>query len=116
MSQSPITVTYSLEEILKQINQKLDNLDTKIDSKIDNLDAKFTAKIDKLGEKVEHLTVEVATVKTKIESLENDVKDLKNTQKNQIWSLIALSFTAVIGLSGASATVVIKLFSSSFNT
>ncbi len=30
MSQTPITVTYSLEEVLKQINGKLDKIDTRL--------------------------------------------------------------------------------------
>lgn len=42
MSQSPINVTYSLEEVLKQINQKLDNLDAKFTTKIDNLQKDVT--------------------------------------------------------------------------
>ncbi|MEA5535147.1 hypothetical protein [Crocosphaera sp. XPORK-15E] len=37
MSQTPITVTYSLEEILKEINSKLDKIDEKFEAKFDTL-------------------------------------------------------------------------------
>ncbi|ACK74171.1 hypothetical protein PCC7424_5612 (plasmid) [Gloeothece citriformis PCC 7424] len=63
MSQSPINVTYSLEEVLKQINQKLDNLDTKFTAKIDNLQkdvtdlkigqARLEEKVDGLGKRLD---------------------------------------------------------------
>lgn len=44
MSQTPITVTYSLEEVLSRIERKID----KLDERIDKLDEKFSGKIDKL--------------------------------------------------------------------
>ncbi len=73
MSQTPITVTYSLEEILGQINQKLDNLqkdvtvikievaevkgeikalDTKLTGQIKELDAKLTGQIKEIDAKL----------------------------------------------------------------
>jgi murein lipoprotein len=63
MSQTPITVTYSLEEILKEINGKLDKMDDKFEAKLD----KFEAKLDKLDQKFE----------TKFDSLQKDINDLK---------------------------------------
>jgi prefoldin subunit 5 len=84
MSQSPVTVTYSLEEVLKQINEKL--------------------------EKLNKIEVELAEIKTELKNLKEDVKEIKGSQKAQIWSLIILSFTAVVGLLGTIATVAIRLF------
>ncbi|MDJ0843473.1 MAG: hypothetical protein AB4057_01400 [Crocosphaera sp.] len=49
MSQSPIKVTYPLEDILLQINGKLD----KIEDRFDDLERKFDAKLDKIDEKFE---------------------------------------------------------------
>lgn len=105
MSQTPITVTYSLEEILSRIEGKIDKLDEKLTDKIDKLDEKFTNQIDKLDEKftdqikrldekftekIDKLTVEVATCTTNINNLDKRVEKLEGTQKNQIWTLITL--------------------------
>ncbi|MEA5511303.1 Bdr protein [Crocosphaera sp. UHCC 0190] len=61
MSQTPITVTYSLEEILGQINSKLDKLDDKFEDKFEQLENKVEAKFEQLDDKFE----------TKFEQLEN---------------------------------------------
>ncbi|MCP2728174.1 hypothetical protein [Limnofasciculus baicalensis] len=108
MTQTPITVTYSLEEIFSRIERKIDKLDErftqqidKLDEKIDKLDQKFTQRIDKLDEKIDKLdqkltdkidklTVEVATCTTNLSNLDKRVEKLEGTQKNQIWTLITL--------------------------
>ncbi|MCP2728172.1 hypothetical protein [Limnofasciculus baicalensis] len=101
MSQTPITVTYSLEEILSRIEGKIDKLDEKFTDKIDKLDAKFTDQINKLDakftdqinkldDKIDKLTVEVANCTTNINNLDKRVEKLEGTQKNQIWTLITL--------------------------
>lgn len=41
MTQSPTTVTYSLEEVLGQIVQKLDHLDNKVEALSKKMDTKF---------------------------------------------------------------------------
>ncbi len=71
MSQTPVTVTYSLEEVLGQINQKLEILN--------------------------QIRVELAEVKTEVKGLKEDVKDIKGSQKAQIWTLIGILGTAVVG-------------------
>ena len=48
-----IQVDFDLKEILNQINQKLDNLDSKFEQKLDNLDSKFEQKLDNLDKKFE---------------------------------------------------------------
>ena len=75
MSQTPITVTYSLEEVLSRIERKIDKLDERI---------------DKLDDKIDKLTVEVATCITSINNLEKRVQKIEGTQKNQVWTLITL--------------------------
>ncbi len=75
MSQTPITVTYSLEEVLSRIERKIDKLDERI---------------DKLDDKIDKLTVEVATCITSINNLEKRVEKIEGTQKNQVWTLITL--------------------------
>ncbi|MDJ0660405.1 MAG: hypothetical protein QNJ42_13095 [Crocosphaera sp.] len=54
MSQTPINVTYSLEDVLKEINQKLEKLNDKIDDlQKDMTDVKVG--IARLDEKVDGL-------------------------------------------------------------
>jgi hypothetical protein len=79
MTQTPVTITYSLEEVLKQINQKLDRLQTD----------------------VANIRIGLAKVETKLdietEVIKADLKELKGSQKAQIWTLIAIITTAVGG-------------------
>jgi hypothetical protein len=79
MSQTPVTVTYSLEEVLGQINQKL----------------------DRLQKDVTDIGVRLVKVETKldaeIEVLKTDIKEIKGSQKAQIWTLIGILMTAVGG-------------------
>ncbi len=82
MSQTPITISYSLEEILKQINGKLDKMDEKFDTLEKN--------VNKINERL-------IRVETKLDTLETDVKELKGSTKAQIWTLIGILVTAVGG-------------------
>lgn len=79
MSQTPITVTYSLEEVLGQINQKLDHLQKDV-TEIGVRLVKVETKLD-----------------TEIEVLKTDIKEIKGSQKAQIWTLIGILITAVGG-------------------
>jgi hypothetical protein len=54
--------------------------------------------IEKILGQIDGLKIEVGNIK-------QDVKDIKGSQKAQIWSLIVLAFTAVIGIIGALAKV-----------
>lgn len=82
MSQSPVNVTYSIEEVLKDITQKLEKLDDKVDN----------------------LTVEVVTVKTRLETelpaIKADINTIKSSQIAQIWTLIGILGTALVGTVG----------------
>ncbi len=49
MTQEPITVTYTLEDILKQITEKLDTGLDKIEQKMDKQYTELNQKIDNLG-------------------------------------------------------------------
>ena len=71
-----IQIESDLKEILGQINQKLDNLDDKVDD----------------------INVRLAKVETKLDSAVDDIKELKSTQKSQIWALISILFAAVTGI------------------
>jgi septal ring factor EnvC (AmiA/AmiB activator) len=69
------TVTYSLETIL-----------TRIEGKIDRIDERLT-----------RLEIGQATLTEKVEGMDNRLKSVEGTQKNQVWTLIIL-------LGGAIAT------------
>jgi len=108
MSQSPITVTYSLEEILKQINYKLDKIDEKFETKLDTFQketkTEFStfqketkAEFDKINERLSNLEKSQTKVETRLDSIEIDVKELKGSSKAQIWTLIGILITAVGG-------------------
>ena len=86
MTQTPITVTYTLEEILSRIEGKIDKLDQKLSDRMDKLEGR----IDKLDEKVDKLTVEVGNCTTNLTNLDKRVEKIEGTQKNQVWTLITL--------------------------
>ncbi|MEA5508504.1 hemolysin XhlA family protein [Crocosphaera sp. UHCC 0190] len=77
----PVTVTYSLEEVLKRIEGKLDKMD----------------------ERLTNLEVGQAKITEKVEGIDNRLKAVEGTQKNQVWALILL-------LAGAIATAGARLF------
>ncbi|KYC37377.1 hypothetical protein WA1_48110 [Scytonema hofmannii PCC 7110] len=94
MSQSPITVTYSLEEVLKQINQKLDNLQKDVN------DFRTETKVA-----IESVKGDIKNIDTRLTNLEKTVDEIKvDTKKNTTdladlkgWrSLIAPFFVAVV--------------------
>ncbi len=75
MSNEQSTVTYSVAEILGQINQKLDKMD----------------------ERLTNLEVGQARLEEGQTRLEENVKELKGSSKAQIWTLIGILITAVTG-------------------
>jgi septation ring formation regulator EzrA len=82
MTQSPVTVTYSLEDILARIENKLDNV------KADEV---------KLSEQIKNIEIGLAEVKTEVKGIKEDIKEIKGSQKAQIWTLIGVLGTAVLG-------------------
>ncbi|MGK7932082.1 MAG: coiled-coil domain-containing protein [Microcystaceae cyanobacterium] len=72
----PMTVTYSLEEVLKRIEDKLDKIDEKFEAKfekfetkLDKLDEKFEAKFDKLDERLNTIEVGQGKLEEKVDGL-----------------------------------------------
>lgn len=70
----PSTVTYTTADILKRIEDKLD----KIDSRLTNLE------------------VGQAKLTEKVEGMDNRLKVVEGTQKNQVWALIVLLGGAIV--------------------
>ena len=52
----------------------------------------------KIIEKVEAIDKRLTKVETKLDNAVDDIKELKTSQKAQIWTLIGILFTAVAGL------------------
>ena len=77
-----VTIEQDLKEILGSINQKLDNLQK------DVMDIKIVQA--RLEEKVDSLEKD-------IEGVKEDTKELKGSQKDQIWTLIGILGTALLG-------------------
>lgn len=71
----PLIVETDLKEILTQIDRKLDRLD----------------------ERIGRLEVGQAEMRSDLNTLKEDSKDLKIAQRAQIWTLIGILGTAVIG-------------------
>lgn len=71
----PLIVETDLKEILVQIDRKLDKLD----------------------ERIGRLEIGQAEMRADLNTLKEDSKDLKIAQRAQIWTLIGILGTAVIG-------------------
>lgn len=84
MNQPPITVTYTLEEILGQINQKLDRLDDKFDN----------------------LQKEVSELKGDIKALDAKVEGIGKRLDTQEF----INRSVIVGFILAIAAGVVKLF------
>jgi hypothetical protein len=72
---TPLTVETDIKDILNRMDQKLESL------------------LDSLND----VRVNVATLNTKVDKLEEDVKEIKGSQRAQIWTLIGIISTALLG-------------------
>lgn len=93
MSNTPIQVSYSLEEILTRIEKKLDDFRQETHQQFQETNKK----VDELQKDVTVLKVNMAEVKTEVNSFKEDIKEIKGSQKAQIWTLIGVLSTTVIG-------------------
>ncbi|MGK7875041.1 MAG: hemolysin XhlA family protein [Xenococcaceae cyanobacterium] len=70
-----VTIESDLKEVLDQINQKLNKID----------------------ERLNKLEIGQARLEGDLSAIKEDVKDLKGSQKAQIWTLIGILGTALVG-------------------
>ena len=95
-----IQIESDLKEILERIEKRFDKVDQKfekLDNKIDQLDNKFDSKIEQLDKKINNIDGRLIKVETKLDNAVDDIKEIKGSQKAQIWTLIGILFTAVAG-------------------
>ena len=116
------TVTYSLEAVLtriegkidnlqKDVNQKFDSFQKDVDQKFESLQKDFNQKFDKIDERLNKLEVGQAKLTEKVEGIDNRLKSVEGTQKNQVWTLIILLASAVAyGAAKPTATAGWKVF------
>ncbi|UXE60457.1 MAG: hemolysin XhlA family protein [Woronichinia naegeliana WA131] len=69
-----------LKDVLNKLDQRFDRLDQKL---------------DKIESDLTDLKVDMATVKADLTTVKEEVKDLRGSQRGQIWALIGIIFTAV---------------------
>lgn len=85
MNQEPVTITYSIEDILlrleRNINQRFEQLEQKFDQRFEQIDRRFEQleqKFDKKFEQLEQkLDKKFDELVKKIERLQEDVNDLR---------------------------------------
>lgn len=82
MATTPIQVTRDLSQVLDRIDQRLDKIEQKIDS---------------VQKDVTDLKIGQARLETELTGVKEDIKDIKGSQKAQIWTLIGVLSTAVVG-------------------
>ncbi len=73
MTQPPVTVTYTLEEVLGQLHQKLDRIDTKVDDLRKEVDTQF-----------DHLQADIVEIKMGQIRMEGDMKTLESQFKGDM--------------------------------
>lgn len=72
-----------LKDVLNQLGQRFDRLEQKL---------------DKIESDLTDLKVDMATVKADLTTVKEEVKDLRGSQRAQIWALIGIIFTAVVSV------------------
>ena len=82
MSNTPIQVTTDLKEYLQEFRADLNKMDSKL---------------DKIDERLNKLEVGQARLESDVSTLKEDMKDLKGSTKAQVWTLIGILGTALIG-------------------
>ncbi|MEM8779409.1 MAG: hypothetical protein AAGF26_11165 [Cyanobacteria bacterium P01_G01_bin.49] len=98
-TETPITVTYSLPELLGQINSKLDKMEQNFESKID----KIETKLDTLNNDINDLKVGQAR-------LSEEVKGISKRLDSQEF----INRSVVVGFILAIGTGAVKLFFPNF--
>ncbi|GBF81947.1 hypothetical protein [Aphanothece sacrum] len=89
----PTTVTYSIAEVLKRIEDKLDRMDEKFEGKLDTLQKDVNQKLDKQSEEITTIKATLQAQQPliqKIPDLAEKVGELKNWRQIVIIAVTAL--------------------------
>ena len=74
--ETPLTVEKDIKDILNSMDQKLESLSASLDD----------------------VRVNVATLTTKVDQLEKDIREIKGLQYTQIWRLIWILVWTLVGI------------------
>jgi septation ring formation regulator EzrA len=124
MSTTPIQVTYSIEDVLARLEQKIDKRFDEVNHKFDEVNHKFeesNKRFDTLQKDITNIQVEIANVRGDIKALDEKfigeiktlnakVDGLSKRMDNQEF----ISRSLIVGLVLAIAAGAIKLFFPSF--
>ncbi len=110
------TVTYSIAEVLKSIENKLDKMDEKFESKfekfedkLDKIDKKFEGKFDTLQKDVADLKVGQATLTEKVGSMDKRLEKVESEQDTMVKAISDLqgfrSLILPVVVGGVSAVI-----------
>ncbi|ODV38386.1 hypothetical protein BFG60_1992 [Microcystis aeruginosa NIES-98] len=88
-------VDQKFESLQKDFNQKFESLQKDFNQKFESLQKDFNQKFDKLDERLNKLEVGQAKLTEKVEGIDNRLKSVEGTQKNQVWTLIILLASAI---------------------
>lgn len=94
MSAQPIRVTEDLSKILEQIQQNLKDFRNESNSRFDKIDER----LNKLEVGQAEIKGEIKALRVEITSTKEDVKEIKSSQKAQIWTLIGTTIAAILGI------------------
>ncbi len=107
MSQTPITVTYDLKELLTNLDKKIDARFDQLESRFDKLENRF----DKLETKVTALEIGQAEIRGDIKALDEKVSGLDKRLSNQEFLNRTTFGGLVVIIIGGVAKLVIDWFS-----
>ena len=86
MSNPPIQATTDLSQVLERLEQSLSDFRKETNQKLEKIDGRLNK-----------FEVGQARLEADLSALKEDVKDIKGSQKAQIWTLIGILGTAVVG-------------------
>lgn len=76
-----------------------------IESDLKEILSRFEQKLDKVAEDVGTLKIGVVKIETKLDSLDKRLEKVEDSQKAQVWTLIGILATAVLGILVAGARI-----------
>ena len=84
-----------IDNLQKDVNQKFETLQKDFNQKFDSFQKDVDQKFDKIDERLNKLEVGQAKLTEKVEGIDNRLKSVEGTQKNQVWTLIILLASAI---------------------
>lgn len=69
-----------------------------IESDLKEILSRFEHKLDKVAEDVGNLKIGIVKIETKLDNLDKRMEKVEDSQKAQVWTLIGILATAVLGI------------------